>query len=111
MSNSAIDQVAAIGFVRIRKRKLKGGRHRPGADAATSYVLMRAAASTGKERYLFALGSLRDPVRHENDIVRFWLTALFRMRRHGLDEYQRRHIASEMVLKGAPPMNMCRFPT
>jgi len=42
-------------------------------------------------------------IKHESDIMRFWETAFFRMKRNGLDQHQRRHVASEMVRRGARP--------
>lgn len=100
MSNSLS---GAIGFVHIQRRKLKGGRHGHGAAASTSYNLVRHDRLAGKVRYVVALGSLKEPIGHESDVIRFWQTAIFRMSRHGLDAHQRRHIASEMIRKGARP--------
>jgi hypothetical protein len=88
------------GHIRARKRSL----YSKGATASTSYELVRREpVADDRHKRMFSLGSLKEPVRHESDIVRFWLTAFFRMRRHGLDEHQRRHVASEMVRKGARP--------
>jgi hypothetical protein len=77
------------GYVRVRKRKLTGGF---GATTSTSYELVRPGEPYHKS--VFGLGSLKQHVRHESDIAAFWLTAFARMRRHGLDEHQRRHVAA-----------------
>jgi hypothetical protein len=86
------------GYVRVRKRKLTGGF---GATTSTSYELVRPGEPYHK--CAFGLGSLKEPAGHESDVMRFWLTAFFRMRRHGLDEQQRRHVASELIRKWARP--------
>lgn len=91
---SKIDTVIG-GHLRIGRRALWGR----GATTSTTYELVRPGAMAGKCR--FSLGSLKEPVQDESDLVRFWQTALFRMKRHGLDERQRRHVAGEMVRRGA----------
>jgi hypothetical protein len=87
-------------IVRIRRRRLTG---RYGYGASTSYNLLLAERTAGKVRHRFVggLGSLKEPVKDASEITRFWLTAFFRMKRHGLDERERLHVASEMVRKGA----------
>lgn len=94
MTNSLTNHNDAAIALRISMRKLHGC----GATASTTYSLMRRAPP----QYIGALGSLKEP-HNKSDVLRFWTTAFFRMRRHGLDAQQRRHIASEMVRKGAPP--------
>src|SRR5215470_17471740 len=93
---------AAIGGnIRTRKRSLHG----KGATTSTSYELVCAEPTADKpgHKRTFSLGSLKEPIQHESDLLRFWKTAFFRMRRHGLDSHQRGHVASEMVRKGARP--------
>jgi hypothetical protein len=87
------------GHLRVHKRALWG----KGATTSTTYELVRPAATADQSwhKRMFSLGSLKEPVRHEIDIERFWLMAFSRMKRHGLDEHQRRHVASEMVRRGA----------
>jgi hypothetical protein len=100
-----------VGFIRVRKRKIKGGhaewreyRARNGtlATTSTSYDLVRAVRVNGKPRHKFVLGlgSLKDYER-DSDVVWFWVRALRRMIRHGLDENQRQRLAAEMARKGA----------
>jgi hypothetical protein len=56
----------------------------------------------GKPRHKFVLGlgSLKDYERDSN-VGWFWVKALWRMIRHGLDENQRQRLFAEMVRKGA----------
>jgi hypothetical protein len=91
---SKID-VAIGGYIRLRKRRLCSA----SATASTSYELVRLAPTVDKpwHKRISSLGSLKEPVQDENDLIRFWQTALFRMRRHGLDAHQCRHAASEMM--------------
>jgi hypothetical protein len=118
-----------IGFVRVRRRVLKGGNYRDiyytkrayagRATASTSYDIVRAERVDGKPRHRFVLGlgSLKEPrIRDPEDdprirdhyyvrevnLPRFWANAFRRMRLYGLDESQRRHIANQMLHKGAP---------
>jgi hypothetical protein len=95
--NAKID-ASLGGYVRVRKRKLTGGF---GPSTSTSYEVVRPGEPYHK--CVFTLGSLKEPAGHESDIMRFWLTAFFRMRRHGLDAHQRRQVANEMMRKGARP--------
>jgi hypothetical protein len=74
-----------------------------GRDSLNDLSACAGPSEADKPRHkLVSLGSLKEPP-HESDLIRFWGTAFFRMRRHGLDEHQRRHVASEMVRKGARP--------
>jgi hypothetical protein len=98
MGRKAKIDASLCGYVRVRKRKLTGGF---GATTSTSYELVRPGEPY--HRCVFGLGSLKEPAGHESDLIQFWLTAFFRMRRHGLDEQRRRHVASEMVRRGARP--------
>jgi hypothetical protein len=88
------------GYVRTRKRPLWGKR----AAASTTFEIVRPepTADRPQRKRLLGLGSLKEP-RHESDIIRFWGTAFFRMRRYGFGEHQRSLIASEMIRKGARP--------
>jgi hypothetical protein len=107
----------AVGFIRARKRKLKGGhrdwrayRARTGtlASTSTSFDLVKAVRVDGKPRHEFVLGlgSQKDVERHGgHDLCWFWAHAVHRMIKHGLAEDQRDRLLSEMVRKGA------RFPT
>ena len=95
--NAKID--AAIGgYIRIRKRRLG-----PSATVSTTYELVRPdpTADNPWHRRISSLGSLKEPVQDESDLTQFWHTALFRMRRHGLDMHQCRCAACEMMRKGA----------
>jgi hypothetical protein len=100
-----------IGFVRVRKRTLKGGhlsnqgwRRRAGilATAAMSFDVVRAARVNGKPRhqFVFGIGSIKNRM-EKRDLAWFWLRALWRMERAGLDAEQRRALADEMRRKGA----------
>jgi hypothetical protein len=106
------------GFIRVRKRKLKGGhpdwrayRARQGSLATTSmsFDLVRAVRVNGKPRHEFilSLGSLKDYERH--GVVWFWIDVVRRLTRHGLDADQRKRLAAEMVRKGArlPTADAC----
>jgi hypothetical protein len=101
----------ALGFIRVRKRKLKGGhadwraaRAAQGILATTSmsFDLVRAERVNGKPRHVFVLGlgSQKD-VEREYKLVQFWPFAVYRMMRHGLTEPQRERLIVEMLRKGA----------
>ena len=93
-----------LGFIRVRKRKLKGGHasvrslpvfYGARATASESYDLVRAVRVDGKPRHVFVLGlgSLKTPERDErNEIGQFWLLAIGRMVRHGLTDDQRQRL-------------------
>ena len=124
MSNSRdyLGDGADIGFVRVRKRKLKGGhpdwrlyraRHGMLASMAMSFDLVRAVRINGKPRHVFVLGlgSQKDhPNRGDRDLVHFWVRAISSMRRHKLTPEQRCWLAVELVRKGArlPTIKACR---
>jgi hypothetical protein len=99
-------QTTHYGFVRVRKRKLKGGSHGWLAKASVSFDLVRAVRVNGKPRHKFVLGlgSQKGERRgwHDN-VMRFWTSAVRRMRRHGIPEEEQRRILAEMVRKGARP--------
>jgi hypothetical protein len=103
---------ATTGFVRVRKRRLKGGNYRDvyytkrayagGPTASTSYDLVRAERVNGKPRHRFVLGlgSLKEPRKWDHDLEWFWANAFHNLKTYGLDERQCRHITDEMVRKG-----------
>jgi hypothetical protein len=96
----------AIGFIRVRKRKLKGVI----ADASLSFDLVRAVRIDGKPGHEFVLG-LGSQKNHERRcLVLFWACAINRMKRHGLTAPQRQRLAAEMIRKGArlPTVEQCR---
>lgn len=101
-----------LGFIRVRKRTLKGGdaswrayRERAGTlvTASMSFDLVRAVRVDGKPRHKFVLGlgSLKDN-RGCSVLAGFWIQAIRKMRRHGLDVQQRHCLANQMARKGAP---------
>jgi hypothetical protein len=101
------------GFIRVRRRELKGGhpdlrlyRARVGDERATtsmSFDLVRAVRVNGKPRhqFLLGLGSQKNDRRAVDRYFTFWLFAISRMAKHGLSELQRRRLMNEMVRKGA----------
>jgi hypothetical protein len=93
------------GFIRVRKRELKGGHPlwRTRATASRSFDLVRAVRVNGKPRHLFVLGlgSQKSAARGDLEIARFWGRAVARMTAHGLEEHQRRRLIDEMIRKGA----------
>lgn len=102
------------GFVRVRKRALKGGhfpewrKHR----ASMSFDLVRAVRVDGKPRHKFVLGlgSQKDVEEIDSAICWFWARAVRRMIGHGLSESQRFRLVAEMVRKGArlPTIEECQ---
>jgi hypothetical protein len=102
---SRIDNCAMIGFVRGRKRKLKGIHpnrfwHRPGPQASASYDLVKAERVNGKPRHRFVLCARSKSRLGKTRLCGFGRT-FQRMMSRGLSKQQRHHIASEMVRKGA----------
>jgi hypothetical protein len=98
--------VTTPGFIRVRKRTLKGGHPmwRSGAKTSMSFDLVRAVRVNGKPRHQFVLGlGSQQAVRpgYRNDIVSFWDRAIHRMTRHGILQPQRQYLIAEMVRKGA----------
>jgi hypothetical protein len=102
-----------LGFVRVRKRELKGGhpssrywRTEAGlaATESKSFDVVRAVRVDGKPRhqFVFGLGSQKDQ-ESDGGIAYFWLRALYRMQRNGLNAEQRRALTKEMLRKGAEP--------
>jgi hypothetical protein len=80
----------SAGFVRVRRRTLKGGYNRP--TAAASFDLVRAVRINGEARHLFVLGfgTLKgDPdTPSDYSLVTFWTEAVARLQRHGLTPAQ-----------------------
>jgi hypothetical protein len=103
------------GFVRVRKRSCSSH----GATASWSFDVVRAFRVNGKPRHKFmlGLGSQRRIVTDVeywgdggSELIRFWMRAIGRMRRHGITEERRRSLVAEMVRKGAhwPTTSQCR---
>jgi hypothetical protein len=97
-----------IGFIRVRKRKLKSG-HPAWRDVrgrvatiSMSFDIVRAVRVDGKPRHEFVLGlgSLRD-YNPRRGLVQFWIDAIRRMIKHGLTKEQRERFVAEMARKGA----------
>ena len=67
-----------------------------------SFDVVRAARVNGKPRhqFVFGIGSIKNRM-EKRDLAWFWLQALWRMKRAGLDAEQRRALADEMRRKGA----------
>ena len=110
------------GFIRVRKRKLKGGhpdmrayRAATGGRLATvsmSFDLVRAVRVNGKPRHEFVLGlgSQKDVERYKDADVTFWVHALESMQRHGFNEDQCRYLFGELIRRGArlPTAEQCQ---
>jgi len=108
-----------IGFIRVRKRKLKGDRNWRGygerrgttATASMSFDLVRGVRIDGKPRHKLVLGfgSLKS-WQPESKLMWFWIEAVQAMVRHGIAEHQRQRYAAEMVRKGAclPTLAQCK---
>ena len=66
-----------------------------------------------RHKFVFGLGSLKDerPERGKYSLTDFWINAVGRMKRHGLDESQRRRLADAVVRKGVPlpSLEQCRW--
>jgi hypothetical protein len=92
----------AIGFIRVRWRKLKAGQPHWRACAATSFDLVRAVRVGGKPRHRFVLGlgSQKNNVTGRV-AAEMLLLAIGRMKSHGLDEKQRQALLAELIRKGA----------
>jgi hypothetical protein len=103
---------AGAMFVRVRRRKLKGGhadwrsyREARGilqTDSA-SFDLVRAVRIDGKPRqkFLLGLGSLKFPI-GERELAWFWWRALRSMISYGLSEERRAGVMLELERKGVP---------
>ena len=94
-------------FVRVRRRKLKGGHYRwrtgDRITASASYDVVHAVRIDGKPRhkFLFGLGSLKEG-NSDHEMVLFWDHAISKMKRNKLDEERRRRLMDEMIRKGVP---------
>jgi hypothetical protein len=99
------------GFIRVRRRKLKGGpidwrefraRHGHLVTNARSFDLVRSVRIDGKPRqkFLLGLGSIKE---HADDraLCFFWSRVIFRLNKYGIAEDRRREIINEMADKGA----------
>ena len=93
-----------IGFVRVRKRQLKGAQRarygRPITSSA-SFDLVRAVRVNGRPTHRFVLGLGSQKSIDPDGPCWFWIRAIHRMIRHGLTESQRHRLMAEMVRKGA----------
>src|SRR5262245_38439851 len=93
-------------FVRVRHRTLNGHHMRNGQwiTKSTSFDVVRAVRINGKPRqkFLFGLGSLKEPV---SQLHWFWWHAMCRLNRNISDKRQRQRIIDAMVRKGAPPFS------
>jgi len=112
--------VTTVGFIRVRKRKLKpkfrwykkdkgryAGMYRQvkDKDAPTqsfSYDLVRAVRINGEPRHKFVLGFGSPVGRWYNDIVPFWVRAFGKMGRHGFTKEQQFQIADQLRRKDIP---------
>jgi hypothetical protein len=107
-------------FIRVRRRRLadhgrlhdcheKHGQVPPTHSA--SFDLVRAVRIDGKPRHEFVLGlgSQKNVDYYNNGTMSFWMDALGKMQRHGLDVDERRRLANELSRKGArlPTMAHC----
>jgi hypothetical protein len=98
-----------VGFIRVRKRKLRGRASRVVANppprrvsASASFDLVHAVRINGKPRHVFVLGLGSQQADHNDGAVCwFWAYAIRRMIEHGLTEDQRARLIAEMVRKGA----------
>lgn len=97
---------AGAMFVRVRRRALKSVyRQRDGTlikATSASYDVVRAVRINGKPRqkFLFGLGSLKQPS-NQGDFMSFWVHAVGRMKRHGLDDERCRCLIDGMLRKSA----------
>jgi hypothetical protein len=95
---------ANIGFIRVRKRKLKGAqRARYGGPitSSASFDIVRAVRVDGRPTHQFVLGLGSQKSIDPHGPCRFWIRAIHQMIRHGLTESQRYRLMAEMVRKGA----------
>jgi hypothetical protein len=110
-SGSTFGNDSNVGFIRVRKRKLKGGKPHIRAlpsfygvrpRASMSFDLVKAVRVNGKPRHKFVLGlgSQKDGVTGSR-AAEFLLSALRSMKRHGLNKSQRGLLLTELIRKGA----------
>jgi hypothetical protein len=106
-------------FIRVRRRKLKGGSpqvrrnpqyYGPRPTESASFDVVRAVRVDGKPRqkFLCGLGSIKQGL-NDHDALRFWVSALCRMTRADFDAQCRRKIVLLAHAKGAPlpPLANC----
>jgi len=108
---TAVPLVDSAGFIRVRKRTLKGGhpdlrayRAEAGelATASFSFDLVKGLRIDGKPRHKFVLGlGSQKNFERAGHVVAFWTLALRRMKRRGLAYHKRRRLALMMVRKAA----------
>jgi hypothetical protein len=109
--------MATVGFIRVRKRKLKPkyrwskGKDKWGchykiwdksAQTAVSYDLVRAVRISGQPRHKFVLGFGSPVSRWYNSVEPFWARAFASMARHGLSKAQQFEIAEKLRRKRIP---------
>ncbi len=82
-----------IGFVRVRRRPLKGGAQ------SVSFDVMRSVWINGRSTHKFVLTLGTQHSDRAN--AGFWVRANERMMQHGLDAAQRQRVIAEMRRKGA----------
>jgi hypothetical protein len=112
--------VTTVGFIRVRKRKLKPkyrwytpsrGRYAgisrkveiPDSSVeSVSYDLVRAVRINGKPRHKFVLGFGSPLSRWSNSTIGFWRRVLGRTESHGFTKDQQFQIADLLRRKGIP---------
>jgi hypothetical protein len=112
----------SCGFVRVRKRKLKGAGGWLGglAMSSASFDLVKAVRVDGKPRHEFVLSfgsqknadrsqapTLRQREIEDTDLCRFWVRATHRTIRHGLTSAQRQRLIAELIRKGGARAASC----
>ena len=93
-----------LGFIRVRKRKLKGAhqaRYGRPITSSASFDVIRAVRVDGRPTHLFVLGLGSQKSIDPHGRCWFWIRAIHRMIRYGLTECQRYRLLAEMVRKGA----------
>jgi hypothetical protein len=94
-----------FGFIRVRKRVLKGGHpmHRYGPTASMSFDIVRAVRIDGEPRHEFVLGlgSQQSPPARWSNTVYFWRGAISRMAEYGIPKAERSRLIADMIRKGA----------
>src|SRR5215216_1224186 len=97
---------ASIGFVRVRKRKLKGSQRAAYGRSITSsasFEIVRAVRVDGRSTHRFVLGLGSQKSIDPAGPCWFWLRAIRRMIEHGLTTSERFRLLAEMLRKGARP--------
>jgi hypothetical protein len=112
--------VTTVGFIRVRKRKLKPkyrwytpstGRYAgisrkvqiPDSTVeSVSYDLVRAVRINGEPRHKFVLGFGNFTSRWNKSVEPFWVRSFSKIERHGFTKDQRFEIAEKLKRKGIP---------